>query len=76
MNRDIPDGSVAVGVPAKVIGTFDEYVERRIKEETYPADIPLHKVVNGRTEFKINEDLVKWCWEKFEREKAAEERQQ
>lgn len=34
--HDIPGNSVAAGVPARVIGSFDEYVEKRLKEEAYP----------------------------------------
>ena len=35
VNKDIPGGTVAAGVPCKVIGSFDEYLSRlRIEEET------------------------------------------
>ena len=37
VTRDIPDNSVAVGNPAKVIGTFDDY-ERKRKEKFSDAD--------------------------------------
>jgi len=35
VTKDIPDNSVVVGNPAKVIGTFEEFLEKRslIKEE-------------------------------------------
>lgn len=33
VNRDIPDGSVVAGIPARVIGRFDEY-----KEKIYSKD--------------------------------------
>ena len=29
VTKDIPDGSVAVGVPCKVVGTFEDFVEKR-----------------------------------------------
>lgn len=29
VTKDIPDGSVAVGVPCKVIGNFEDFVEKR-----------------------------------------------
>lgn len=29
INKDVPDNSVVGGVPARVIGTFDEFVEKR-----------------------------------------------
>ena len=34
VTKDVPENSIVAGVPAKVIGTFDEYVEKRknIKE--------------------------------------------
>ena len=32
VNKDIPDNSVAAGVPAKVICSFDEFVDRRLKQ--------------------------------------------
>lgn len=31
VNKDIPDNSVAAGVPARVIGTFEDFVEKRLK---------------------------------------------
>ncbi len=34
VNKDIPSGTVAAGVPCKVIGSFDEYMSRlRVEEE-------------------------------------------
>ena len=32
VNKDIPNGSVAAGVPARVIGSFDEYRTKLIKD--------------------------------------------
>lgn len=32
VNRDIPSGTVAAGVPAKVIGDFEEYQKKMIKD--------------------------------------------
>lgn len=29
VTKDIPDGSVAAGVPCRVIGTFEDFVEKR-----------------------------------------------
>lgn len=33
VNKDIPSGSVAAGVPCRVIGKFDEYREKLLKED-------------------------------------------
>ena len=33
VTKDIPDGVVAAGVPARVIGKFDDYRMKSIKEE-------------------------------------------
>lgn len=33
VNKDIPDGVVAAGVPCRVIGSFDEYMNRLRAEE-------------------------------------------
>ena len=35
VSRDIPDNSVAVGVPARVIKTSDEYLEKIKKESLH-----------------------------------------
>lgn len=35
VTKDIPDNSVAGGVPAKVIGSFDDLVDKRRKVEPY-----------------------------------------
>lgn len=32
VNKDIPGGSVAAGVPAKVIGQFDDYRKKMMKD--------------------------------------------
>ena len=39
VNRDIPDNSVAVGVPAKVIGSFDDFVAKRAADDSIPEDL-------------------------------------
>lgn len=32
VTKDVPENSVVAGVPAKVIGTFDEFVEKRLND--------------------------------------------
>lgn len=55
VNKDIPDNSVAVGTPAKVIGTFDDFVAKRKTMNTYPDELMPH----GHSLSKALED---WCW--------------
>ena len=38
ITKDVPSNSVVAGVPAKVIGTFDEYVEKRQNIASYPIE--------------------------------------
>ena len=33
VNKNIPSGTVAAGVPCKVIGSFEEYQQRMVKDE-------------------------------------------
>ena len=58
VNRDIPDNSVVVGVPAKVIGTFDEFAEKRRSEQTYPDEL-------APTGHSVTKELEDWCWKDF-----------
>lgn len=61
VTKDIPDNSVVAGVPARVIGTFDDYVEKYMKGDRYPEELkPRGQVVSA--------ELAKYMWEKFERE--------
>ena len=39
VNKDIPEGSIAAGVPAKVIGSFDDFLEKRRSEVQYPGGL-------------------------------------
>lgn len=58
VTKDIPDNSVCGGVPARVIGSFDGYVERRIsQEEGMQRD-------NFSTEH-ITQDAIEAEWMKF-----------
>lgn len=38
VTTDIPANSVVVGVPAKVIGTFDDYVQKRLEHNEFYSD--------------------------------------
>jgi acetyltransferase-like isoleucine patch superfamily enzyme len=46
VNRDVPENSVVAGVPAKVVGRLDEYVER-LKGKT--RDLPWSFLLERRT---------------------------
>ena len=35
VTRDVPENSVVVGNPARVIGTFDEFLEKRKQKKTH-----------------------------------------
>jgi serine acetyltransferase len=34
VNKDIPDNSVVAGVPARVISSFDDYINKRLANNT------------------------------------------
>ena len=38
VTKDVPENSVVAGVPAKVIGKFDEYMNKRKNIKNYTAD--------------------------------------
>ena len=62
VNKDIPDNSIAVGVPAIVIGTFDDFLTKRSKLSCYPDNI----APAGHT---ITSELENWMWNEFEKRK-------
>ncbi len=58
---DIPDNSVVAGVPARVIGTFDDYVKKHLGMGNYPSELkPSTQTVSGK--------LAGLMWERFEKE--------
>ena len=61
VTKDIPDNSVVVGTPARIIGTFDDYVKKYMSEKLYPDELK----PAGQ---KVSADLAKFMWEKFDRE--------
>lgn len=61
VTHDIPDNSVAVGVPARVIGTFDDYVAKLLKTNQYPDKLR----PRGQT---VSDELAAMMWERFDRE--------
>lgn len=59
VNKDIPENCVVGGVPAKVIGKFDEYVRRRSLETEYPEGLE-----PGQE--NVSADLIDYKWKQFE----------
>ena len=56
VNKDIPDGSIVGGNPAKIIGNFDEYVNQR-------------KNINDKLLYPGDEKCIKYIWDKFNESK-------
>lgn len=65
VTRDIPDNSVAAGVPAKVIGTFDDFVARRIMWNGYCGH---QQPIRG---ISVPDETVKFFWERFEADRRG-----
>lgn len=58
VNKDVPDNSIVAGVPARVIGTFDSYIKKRVSRNLYPHNMkPVME--------KCSDELVQWCWQDF-----------
>ncbi len=57
VNKDIPDNSVAVGVPARIIGTFDDFMNKR-RRTIYP------EILTPKSHY-ITKDLEDFCWKDF-----------
>lgn len=63
VTKDIPDNSVVAGVPARVIGSFDDYV-KKMKESQYPQELrPRHQTVS--------DELAAYLWNKFDQEHSS-----
>lgn len=58
VNKDIPDNSVVGGVPAKAIGSFDDFLKKRMEENTYPDEFH----VAGEA---VDEKFAEWLWSDF-----------
>lgn len=60
INKDIPDNCVVAGVPAKIIKTFDEYLEKRKLEG--PLGDGIGKEI-------VSPEVEAFLWEKFRKKK-------
>lgn len=58
--RDIPDNSVVAGVPARVIGSFEKYREKRLHDPSRPSEME-------SANEEISSELADWCWKEFEK---------
>lgn len=61
VNKDIPAGSVAVGTPCKVIGKFEDFVEKRLNFAGGGTDVqpPIRGV-------SVPVETAEWYWREFE----------
>ena len=59
VTHDIPDNSVVAGVPARVIGSFDDYMKRAIEVEFYPDYLKPCKQ-------RVSNELADYLWKQFE----------
>ena len=58
VNKDIPDNSVVVGVPAKVVASFDSFLNKRLNEDTYPDEFCV-------TSESVDKAFASWLWKNF-----------
>lgn len=59
VTKDVPDNSIVAGTPARVVGTFDEYVQkRRQTNDLYSDELKPSKQ-------KIDKKLVSLMWNSF-----------
>lgn len=60
VTHDVPDNSVVAGVPARVIGTFDEFVKKYTEGETYPKEMKPKRQT-------VSPELAKYMWDNFDK---------
>ena len=65
VNRDIPDNSVVAGIPAKVIGSFDLFVEKHINETDYPKELSPSRET-------VSDELEQLLWADFHKARSKE----
>lgn len=59
VTKDIPDNCIVAGVPAKIIGHFDEYIKKMTENEKYPEDL------KPRNQ-EVSNELAAILWNKFD----------
>lgn len=60
VTHDIPDNSVVAGVPARIIGSFDDYVEKNMSMERYPGKLKPRKQT-------VCKELANYLWSNFQK---------
>lgn len=68
VTKDVPENSIVAGVPAKVIGSFDKYVEKIAESNDYPDEL-------SPKEQKVPQELIELQWEKFEKQRNTNHEQ-
>ena len=64
VNRDIPDNSVVVGVPARIIGSFDDFVNKRQNMSIFPDELkPKNRTCSNK--------LADYMWQKFHEKRSV-----
>lgn len=61
--KDVPEGMVVRGNPAKVICKFEDYYRMKMTKDNFPREFSL---VMGTT---VSSELADWLWNKFEEER-------
>ena len=64
VTKDIPDNSIAAGVPARVIGSFDEYVEKMKRTKMYPDALKPNKQT-------VCDELANYLWDEFDKKHTS-----
>lgn len=59
VTKDVPRNSIVAGVPARVIGTLDDYVEKlRLSGNVYPTELAPKKLI-------LKQELIEQMWSRF-----------